>query len=329
MAELRSNTVHRFRVDPGLTGLRLASAVARRVEGLSGRTAKALVDRGRVFVDGRRVTFASHRLRGGEEIEVHTDRSVQAVKLGPERIVWQGRGLLAIDKPAGMPVYGTRGETAGTVVPALEKVLREAGVWRSGDRLILVHRLDRDTSGVLLVARSEGVARDLERQFRQRKVDKRYFALVEGNPEFDRLRQVAPVTPKRPARHCGLPEPARAGTASRESFRPSGGAEGSAKSAETEFAVLKRFVGYALVEARPLTGRTHQIRIHLAEIGHPVMGDALYGSKASTNPLARTVPRQMLHAASLRFLDPGTGREIMLEAPMPEDMRELVGTLEP
>ncbi len=87
--------------------------------------------------------------------------------------------------------------------------------------------------------------------------------------------------------------------------------------------MLRRFEGYALVEARPLTGRTHQIRIHLAQLGHPVLGDALYGRRTSGKPLLRSVPRQMLHAASIRFRDPDTGREIELKAPMPDDMQEL------
>ena len=319
-----STTVHRFRADPTLAGRRLAAAVALRVPGLSGRAAKALVDQGRVFVDGRRAALASLRLRGGEEIEVHADRPAARPRLGPEHIVYEGRGFLAIDKPPGMPVYGTRGETAGTVVPELEKCLRQTGSWRPGDRLLLVHRLDRDTSGVLLVARTEEAARDLESQFRQRKVEKRYLALVEGNPKFDRFRQAAPVTPKKPAGRRGLPEPAQVRTVSREPFRPSGGAFGSARSAETEFSVLRRFEDYALVEARPLTGRTHQIRIHLAQLGHPVLGDPLYGKRAAASALLRSVPRQMLHASSLRFRDPDTGQEVMLETPMPEDMREWV-----
>lgn len=327
--------MHRFRADPSLAGLRLAAAVARRVEGLSGRAAKTLVDLGRVFVDGRRATLASLRLRGGEVIEVHADRLAGgAPALSGDRILWQGRDFLAIDKPAGLSVYGTRGETAGTLLPELEKFLRATGSWRPGDRLILVHRLDRDTSGVLLVARTEDAAQHLERQFRQREVQKDYLALVEGNPKFHHMRCVAPVTPTKPGGHrtgqlCGgiregrrLHRQCRAGAAARRDLWQQHGATG--RFAETEFAVLRRFEGYALVEARPLTGRTHQIRIHLAHIGHPVLGDAVYGRRAGASPLVRSVPRQMLHAASLRFRNPDTGREMELNAPVPEDMQRFM-----
>lgn len=312
--------------------MRLAAAVARRVEGLSGRAAKALVDKGRVFVNGRRATFASLRLRGREEIEVHADRPLGAPVFSAKRILWQGRSVLAIDKPAGLAVYGTRGETAGTVIPELEKCLRQEGIWRPGGRLILVHRLDRDTSGVLLAARTEAAARHLERQFRQRKVQKYYLALVEGNPKFNRMKCVAPVIPTKPGGRRtgqlragirdggGLHWRCQTGAAAKRDLRPQDGV--GARTAETEFTVLRRFEGYCLVEARPLTGRTHQIRIHLAQLGHPVLGDALYGKRANAYPLLRTVPRQMLHAASLRFQDPDTGREIELVAPVPEDMLE-------
>lgn len=324
MEEHHSSTVHRFRADPSLAGLRLAAAVARRVEGLSGRAAKALVDRGRVFVNGRRAALASLRLRGGEEIEVHADRPPGASALSAERILWQGRAVLAIDKPAGLPVYGTRGETADTVIPELEKCLRQEGSWRSGDRLALVHRLDRDTSGVLLVARTEEAAQNLERQFRHRKVQKRYLVLVEGNPKFECLRHVAPVAPKKAVRQSAGLSPLEANKASpRRGRRPPEAVRGG-KAAETEFTVLRRFECYCLVEARPVTGRTHQIRIHLAQLGHPVLGDALYGKRTSASRLVRSVPRQMLHAASLRFRDPDTGGEIVVSAPVPQDMQEFM-----
>ena len=309
--------VRRFRADRSLQGMRLSKAVAVRVGGLSVRAGKSLVDLGRVFVNGQRVRMASFRLRGTEEIEVHLDRLEETGALTPEHILREGRSLLVINKPTGLVVFGTRGETEGTVLPELERFLRAAGKWGQEDSLILVHRLDKDTSGLLLLARRKESARDLERQFRQGKVEKRYLTLVEGNPKHDKFRQASSVRARRPL-----------GEVSEErSSGPPSQSPPTARRSETEFVVLERFSGCALLEARPLTGRTHQIRIHLAQLGHPVLGDIVYGRAEKKDPLLRSIPRQMLHAAFLRIRDPDTGTALELQAPLPEDMRHLLETL--
>ncbi len=295
----------RFRVDPSARGLRLSRCVAEQVEGLSVRAAKELIDRGRVFVDNRRMTKASTPVELGQWVEVFPHEAGRRVRLQEEDILWQGRALIAVNKPPGLLVYGTQGVTEETVLPQLEGLLRKTGRWNPGrDRLALVHRLDRDTSGLLLVARDEGSASLLEKQFRQKAVEKRYLALARGRPAKKRFRKASAVQAKRPA------------SGSRDA-RP--GPRG-----ETAFEVLETFSGCALLEARPLTGRTHQIRIHLAQAGHPVLGDIVYGPDKCPEALFRAVPRQMLHASFLGVDDPAGGSRLELEAPMPDDMKRVL-----
>jgi len=217
-------------------------------------------------------------------------------------------------------VTGTGHAAEGALIPRLEALLRELGRWRKGDDLRLVHRLDRDTCGVILEARNPETARFLERRFLQREVRQRYRALVQGRPGQDRFRRDAPVDPQRPpGEERGPARPARV---------PS--ARGTARTGAvpvTEFLVLERFPEGALLEARPLTGRTHQIRIHLAGLGLPVLGDPLYGPSRCGSGLARAVSRQMLHAESLTFRDPDTGQDREIGAPVPADMEEVAGWL--
>ena len=154
----------RFRVDPSTGGLRLSRCVAGRLEGLSVRAAKDLIDRGRVFVNNRRITKASAPVQEGQWIEVYPSEGNRRVLLREEDILWEGKALVAINKPPGLLVYGTRGVTEDTVLPQLVELLKNTGRWKPRkDRLALVHRLDRDTSGLLLVARDEKSASALER----------------------------------------------------------------------------------------------------------------------------------------------------------------------
>ena len=313
--ELKSGII-RFQVGEADHGLRLSRAVALAVPGLSARAAKAFVDRGRVFVDRKRVLKASRRTGEGERIEVHIDASPFSPCLCWEDIVWKQESLIAVNKPAGLLVYGARGMTPDTVVPQLDRLLRDRGEGRKGERLTLVHRLDRDTSGLLLVARNVKTARFLESQFFKHDVKKRYKVLVEGVPGAERFRRVAVVTAKRPPGET-LAGPANAETAS-------GYCREKKQEAVTEFRILETYPGCALLDARPSSGHTHQIRIHLAQLGHPVLGDVLYGAHTVRNPFFRAVPRQMLHAGFLGFKDPDTGEPLRLNAPVPEDMQRIL-----
>jgi len=298
--------VFRFQACGSLAGLRLTQAISRMVGELSVRGAKGLVDRGRTFADSKRARKASLVLKEGMWVEVHLDREEQEQpSLQPGDIIWEGWELLAVNKPPGLLVHGTRGIEGHTVIPRLDRLLRETGRSREKDCLTLVHRLDKDTSGLLLVARTSRTARAMDRLFRQRRVSKRYHALVHGNPRLEDFQRMAPVKPRKPSG-------ARKGSHKKD---PKGAM------AETAFQVLEHFSSYSLVEAKPLSGRTHQIRVHLSQIGHPVLGDIVYGPAVCRDPLHRAVPRQMLHAAGLAFRHPETGAEIKIEAPLPDDMQ--------
>ncbi len=301
----------RFRAGPADRGQRLSQCVAGRVDGLSVRAAKEIIDRGRVFVNDRRITRASYEVQPGDRIEAYPFEGRRRVRLREGDLLWEGEALVALNKPPGLLVHGTRGVTEGTVLPQLEGLLKKTGRWRSRkDRLVLVHRLDRDTSGLLLVARDEKSASLLERQFRRKAIEKRYLVLAKGVPATGRFRRVSPVDARRPARGSGE---------SRANRPPPRG--------ETEFEVVQAFSACALLEARPLTGRTHQIRVHLKQLGHPVLGDILYGPEKCAEPLFRAISRQMLHASFLGVDDPAGGGRLELNAPLPEDMRQVLGWL--
>jgi len=298
----------RFCATPADSGLRLSRCVADHVADLSVRAAKDLIDRGRVFVNNQRITKASAPVQEGEWIEVYPHEVSKRVRLHEEDILWEGKTLVAVNKPPGLLVYGTQGVTEDTVLPQLEGLLKKTGRWRPRrDNLTLVHRLDRDTSGLLLVAREEKSASALERQFKQKTVQKRYLALARGRPARERFRQISEVTAKRPAHGS---KDHRQG--------PKG---------ETEFKVLETFAKCTLIEARPLTGRTHQIRVHLAQVGHPVLGDIVYGPEKCAEHLYRAIPRQMLHASFLGIENPHGGQRLELTAPLPDDMKHVLDWL--
>ena len=310
----------RFRVDRSITDLRLSRCVAGRLDGFSVRAAKDLIDRGRVFVDNRRITKASVPVQEGQWIEVYPDQGSRGARLQEEDILYDGKTLIAVNKPPGLLVYGTRGVTEETVLPQLEAVLKSTGRWRAGkDSLVLVHRLDRDTSGVLLVARSGRSASVLEKQFREHKVEKRYLVLAKGRPRQERFRQVSVVRASRPRSGSrGSQNQQAAGRAGKAPREPTG---------ITEFEVRETFPGCALLEARPLTGRTHQIRVHLAQLGHPILGDIVYGPEKCPEPVLRAVPRQMLHASFIGIESPDDGERLELTAPIPDDMNQVLGWL--
>lgn len=309
-----------FRVDRSSSGLRLSRYVAGRLHGFSVRAAKDLIDRGRVFVDDRRITKASAPVQEGQQIEVYPNEGVRRPRLQEADILWEGKALVAVNKPPGLLVYGTRGVTEDTVLPQLEALLKSTAGWGRGrEELVLVHRLDRDTSGLLLVARNEKSASALAKQFRQKTVQKKYLVLARGRPDRGKFRQVSVVESKRPSH-------ASKGIRTRQSPHTVGKAAQGPRG-ETDFAVLETFFACTLLEARPLTGRTHQIRAHLAQLGHPILGDIVYGSENCPERLFRAIPRQMLHASYVGFEDPERGGRIELNAPLPEDMNQVLNWL--
>ena len=298
-----------FPVDAAATGDRLDAWVARTVEGLSRSRAHTLIVGGAICVDGHAVV-PSTRLRAGQVVTVsmygpedpsaHLDGSGSPVAEDiPLDVIYEDADIVVIDKPAGLVVHPAPGHPRGTLVNALMyryPDMRVGGVVRPG----IVHRLDRDTSGVIVVARHDRALAAMQAQFHDRTVEKRYLALVDGIPRTDAGMIDAPIgrRPDRPD-EMGIVSVAHGG-----------------KPAITRFRTVARYVSsHALLECVLVTGRTHQIRVHLASIGVPVAADRVYGRPSPTVPLGR----QFLHAATLAFTRPD-GSPIRLVSPLPADL---------
>lgn len=303
-----------FQVDESLDGCRLTKALSLRIQGLSIRKAKEVVDRGRVFIDEKRVLKGSTRLEAGMTVEVHLDEweSARRRVLSPESLLWESADLVVVNKPAGIPVFGSHGVTEGTLVPLIEEILVRPGSRHTGDRLVLVHRLDKDTTGVLVLAKNHEAAQSMVEQFRRRIVKKHYLVLASGT-----LRHLC----HQDRFECSVPVDSVGDQACLDHDRP------RVKTARTTFRLLERFDRCVLLEAMPETGRTHQIRLHLAAMGAPLLGDIKYGPRRLRDPLFRAVPRQMLHAWRIGFEEPGTGSWVEVEAPLPDDMEEVLRKL--
>ncbi|MDX6691605.1 MAG: rRNA synthase [Solirubrobacteraceae bacterium] len=259
--------------------------------------AQRLIAAGRVLVDGEAVA-KGHRVRGGEHVVVAEEEA--APEQAPERapapfgVAWEDEHLIVVDKPAGVVVHPARGHRQGTLAQALAG--RAAGgedVWRAG----IVHRLDRDTSGLLVVAKSDEVHRGLKAELAARRMTREYLALVEGRP---------------PARSGTIEAPI--GRDRRVRTRMSTDTD-APKAAITHFEIERSLPQTTLLRVRLQTGRTHQIRVHLQAIGHPVCGDPEYG-RAGTFGLGR----QFLHAARLAFEHPVTGEPVDVSSPLPADL---------
>ena len=258
--------------------------------------AQRLIDDGRVRVDGEEKA-KRHTLRGGETIEVEEAEAEVARDVPDARfsIAWEDEHLMVVDKPAGVVVHPARGHAAGTLAQALERVGAAGG---PEGRRGIVHRLDRDTSGLLVVARSEEVLKALQSALRRREIVREYLALVEGRPDARTGTIEAPLGRDRRVR-------TRMSTDT---------AEGRA--AITHFETERVLDGYTLLRVRLETGRTHQIRAHLKAIGHPVAGDPEYGHAGVLG-----LERQFLHAERLAFEHPVTGERIDVRSPLPDDLR--------
>lgn len=297
-----------FRVSAADAGKRLDVFLREKVCEYSRARIQAWIKEGRVQVDGAPAK-ASLVLRGYETIEFEPG-PLPPLRAEPEdipvEVLYEDEEVVAVNKPAGVVVHAGAGHFRGTLVNAL--LHRFGSLSSAGGELRpgIVHRLDRWTSGVLLVARTDAAHRHLAAQFASRKVTKVYTALVEGVVQKDWGRIDKPVG-RDPARRVRM-------SARDPSGRP----------AITEYRVIRRFQRHTLLEVRPGTGRTHQIRVHLASIGHPVAGDRLYGA-AKPSP---DYGRFFLHASQITFESPATGQRITVAAPLaPELVRWLSGPL--
>ena len=253
---------------------------------------------GDVTVDGV-VRPKSFRLRGGESIEADLKEMAEvAPELGGVPVRFEDERLAVVSKPAGMVTHPTASRRSGTLVNRLLGM--DVDLARAGgpDRPGIVHRLDAGTSGLLLVAKDDETYRALVKLLAGREVDRRYLALVRGRVEHDRFTVDAPLGRDR----------------ARIRVRPAGGVEAS-----TDAVVRRRLPGATLLEVRPRTGRTHQIRVHMASIGHPVLGDRAYGG-GGDDARRLGLDRPFLHAWRLALDHPWTGRRVEVEEPLPEDL---------
>jgi 23S rRNA pseudouridine1911/1915/1917 synthase len=262
-----------------------------------------LIDEGLVQVNGAPAKKTGQMLDAPAVVEVHIP-STQVTSLVPEaiplEIVFENADLLVVNKPAGMVAHPSPGHYSGTLVhaalahaPEMEGV---GGELRPG----VVHRLDRDTSGLILLAKNDAAHRKLQNQFHDRQVRKTYLALVDGHPPTPTGRIEAPIGRN---------------TSHRQLMTIVEAAKG--REAVTEYCTLETFAQHTLLEVHPLTGRTHQIRLHLKFIGCPVTGDTVYGKKHSTLPIGR----HFLHAARLTIILPGETSPRTFEAPLPADLQ--------
>lgn len=260
---------------------------------------------GRVIMNGQ-TPKPSASLHGTENITVEP-ANLQPLKAFAEdiplQILYTDADVIAVNKPAGLVVHAGAGQHSGTLVNALLHHFESLSQVSGDERPGIVHRIDKDTSGVLLVARTDAAHRSLAEQFASRKVEKTYIALVHGSLKLDSGKIDSKIT-RDPVRRIRM-------TARLEHGR----------SAHTEYRVLRRYAKFTLLEVRIGTGRTHQIRVHLASIGHVVAGDRLYGAPAAA------IGRFFLHAHRIRFTSPSTGELITVEAPLAPELEAWVAGL--
>jgi 23S rRNA pseudouridine1911/1915/1917 synthase len=298
----------RFLVTPEDAGQRLDRYLAARLPELSRTRLQELIDEGRVRVEGRAARRA-HRVAAGEaiEVEVLPRPPLRAVPEDiPLEILYEDEDLVVVNKPAGMIVHAGAGTATGTLVNALLHRLGQLSGVGGQLRPGIVHRLDRGTSGVLVVARHDEAHRQLAEQFRVRRVEKTYLALVHGSLKHD-------------AGSIDLPVARDLRRRTRMTARRRQGRE-----ARTDWRVLARLDGFTLVEVSLHTGRTHQIRVHFSALGHPVVGDALYGAPRQVRAGRQTLPplgRNFLHAARIRFQHPRRAEAVEVRAPLPSELR--------
>ena len=299
-----------------LGGERLDRVLTRLLDGLSRERCRELIEDDLVTLDGAPARRPSRSVAAGGLLEVRIqlrDRTRSGNSGGGElRVVHEDEHLVVIDKPAGMVAHpsgtvrgGTVAELAALRWGPLPDPQGSTGEQRPG----IVHRLDADTTGLMVLARTQPAATGLLAQFRERRVEKLYTAVVHGEPRFDSDWIEVPVgrDPRHPERMAALHR-------------------GEGREASTFYTTCERLGCASLLEARPRTGRTHQIRVHLAHVGHPLVGDRLYRPR-SLRALPREAPtptRQALHAGKLCFEHPVTREQLQFEAPLPDDLERLL-----
>lgn len=344
-----SPITHNLAVEESDAGQRLDRYLAAQLSELSRTRIQELIESGLVLVDGKSLKGA-HRLRTGQKIAVDAQARppmrAEAEDI-PLEILYEDDDVIAVNKAAGMTVHAGAGNTRGTLVNAL--LGRGQALSKGGDTLRpgIVHRLDKETSGVILVAKNDFAHAKISEAFRQRLVKKTYIALVEGvlKEKQGRIELAIGRDLHRRTRMAAFKEKqgadVRANALASKALRGNA-LPGDARAARTDWRTLAEVDGTTLVEVQLHTGRTHQIRVHFSAIAHPVVGDTLYGAAARLhvgagisrgasnereNGLMPALGRNFLHAARLGFSKPRTGAWIELRAPLPMELREFLGKL--
>ncbi|HEY74328.1 MAG TPA: RluA family pseudouridine synthase [Thermoflexia bacterium] len=287
-------------------GERLDRIIPTQSPGLSRASAQRLIKGGAVTVNGR-LCKPSYRVQTGDEIFMRIPDEMPEPVL-PEDIlldiIYEDKALLVVNKPAGMVVHPALGHSSGTLVNAVLAHCPQIANVGPADRAGIVHRLDKDTSGLILIAKDETTRADLQRQFKRRQVAKTYLALVEDQVQPREGVVDAPVgRDKRQRKKMAVVRRGR--------------------KARTLYRAVEYFPSHTLLEVHPRTGRTHQVRVHLAWLGYPVVGDTVYGHRRQR--LLKS--RHFLHATRLRFIHPATGEEVELEAPLPPGLAAILEQL--
>jgi 23S rRNA pseudouridine1911/1915/1917 synthase len=330
-AEPASGVEHfAFTIDEGGAGQRLDAFLAASAKLVSRSRIRRAIDAGLATVNGDQQK-ASYRLSVGERIELDVPAAVETPQPEPIPldVLYEDDAIVVVNKPAGMVVHPAKGHWAGTLAAALVHRFTQLSGVGGAVRPGIVHRLDRDTSGVIVVAKTDAAHQSLAEQFHNRTVKKEYLAIVSGRPDRDADRVNVPIGPHPTHRE-------------RMALR---GDHADSRPAETFFEVVERFPGFALMRAHPKTGRTHQIRLHLAHIRCPVLCDKQYGSRSRITAgelraitrqkqLAVGIPddevllaRQALHAHRLSFSHPTSGESLTVEASLARDIARLLDIL--
>lgn len=286
---------------------RLDIYIADEIEELSRTTVQRLIDEEKILVNGKKQK-SSYKPEVGDEINIDIPEAHEAILKAqdiPVPVVYEDNDIIVVNKPKGMVVHPANGNPDGTLVNAILAICKDSLSGIGGEiRPGIVHRLDKDTSGLLIVAKNDVAHIKMSKQIQDREVIKKYIALVKGVVAENEATIDLPIARSTKDRKKMAVDP-------------------KGKNAVTHFKVLKRYDKYTLLELKIDTGRTHQIRVHMSYIGHPVVGDGVYSSgKNEFN-----VEGQMLHARYLEFKHPITGKELRLEAPIPEYFEEVLKDL--
>ncbi len=305
MADIKKN-VYRITVSPSDSGLRLDQFIADRCDDLSRTLVRKIIDLGGVHLDGRRIRRSGQTVTAGQSVEAYLDGgSFTPFRLTPEQVLYQDRYLIGLNKPAGVATQPTPARYKGTLYEALCVFLPAAGKQRKPG-IGMVQRLDRDTSGVMVFSVHPQAHKPLTEAFRNKQVRKIYLALVAG--QMDEPEGV--ITSE---------------LARRRSTNLMVSVKKGGKYAETRYRLLEKFGSASLLEVEIPTGRSHQIRAHFSEQGHPLLGDTAYGGSGTLNNVE--LPRQMLHACELQLNHPVTGEGMVLKAELPEDFQQVLERL--